>query len=320
MNTPSPFLAPSVPDLPAAYSLLPSALEWLAAVLGIPVGRLRIRALSGATSSTLYGVGGAGSDERWVLRCLTNAEWLAEEPDILERERAALTALAKVDFPAPRWVAEDAAGQICGVPALLMTALPGEVLLPPLPIDAWLFELAKPLVSLHSVPQAGIHWHYHPYVNPSDAAPPAWSAQPALWERAIEIARHPWPDFIPVFIHRDYHPVNVLFSGGRLSGIVDWPNACMGPAGFDTAWCRLNLAFMYGAPAAAAFLRACRQTAGSHFTYHPFWDILALIEVLPGPPEFYPPWAQFGLPPLPGHELIRRVEAYLGEVLRLFDS
>lgn len=304
----------------APFSLPAAALEWLSAVLSCPAGRLHLHRLNGATSSTLYKVTVTGSEDRFVLRCLTNTAWLAEEPDLIERERAALTALARIDFSAPRWVADDAAGQHCGVPALLMTALPGRVWLTPRNIDGWLRELAKPLMTLHNAPVEGIRWQYAPYVNPQDAHPPDWSTHPALWERGIELARRPWPNAPMRFIHRDYHPVNVLFSGSRLSGVVDWPNACLGPADFDIAWCRLNLACMVGTHAAQEFLQACRELSGSQFSFNPYWDLLALVELLPGPPQPYPPWQQFGLPPLTSAEMIRRDELYLESVLHTIEA
>jgi aminoglycoside phosphotransferase (APT) family kinase protein len=47
-------------------------------------------------------------------------------------------------------------------------------------------------------------------------------------------------------IHRDFHPGNILWSDGRLSGIVDWVSACVGPALFDDGHLRVNLAIMHG--------------------------------------------------------------------------
>src|SRR5258707_1164666 len=85
---------------------------------------------------------------------------------------------------------------------------------------------------------------------PIELVPPAWSQKPAAWARAIEVLLAGPPPAPAVFIHRDYHPLNVLWQAGAISGVVDWINACRGPAGVDVAHCRTNLAQMYG-PAAA---------------------------------------------------------------------
>ncbi len=79
-------------------------------------------------------------------------------------------------------------------------------------------------------------------------------------------ARPTGPD---AFIHRDFHPANLLWVDGRLTGVVDWVNACVGPAGVDTAHCRVNLAILWGAEAAD------RQLPGD-----PAWDVEAAMGAL----------------------------------------
>jgi Phosphotransferase enzyme family len=37
------------------------------------------------------------------------------------------------------------------------------------------------------------------------------------------------------FVHRDYHPAQMLFEGSRVTGICDWLTACRGPHGIDLA-------------------------------------------------------------------------------------
>jgi len=62
-----------------------------------------------------------------------------------------------------------------------------------------------------------------------------------MWAAMIALAEGPRPRVRQRFIHRDYHPMNVRWSRGRLSGVVDWTNASVGPTGKDVAWCRQNL-------------------------------------------------------------------------------
>ena len=63
---------------------------------------------------------------------------------------------------------------------------------------------------------------YHRFYEPETLVPPAWSTRPRLWERAFAVAAGPPPDDRACFIHRDYHPGNTLWTGGRLTGVVDW--------------------------------------------------------------------------------------------------
>ena len=82
----------------------------------------------------------------------------------------------------------------------------------------------------------------------------------------------------PSFIHRDYpHPGNTLWTGGRLTAIVDWTLASFGPPEFDAAHMRANLALSYSLATADAFLEAYDTLTGGP-AYDPSWDIRAVLD------------------------------------------
>jgi hypothetical protein len=54
----------------------------------------------------------------------------------------------------------------------------------------------------------------------------------------------------------------VLWCGGRLSGVVDWPNAATGSRGSDVGHCRLNLAVLFGTGTAGDYLVMYERAAG----------------------------------------------------------
>lgn len=300
-------------------NLLPAAIcDWIAAATGgVLTGAWQ---LSGATSSTLYAVDvhAAGQKLPLVLRLFTNAEWLAEAPDVVAHEAAGLQGAAAAGIVAPSLVALEETDAACGVPALLMTRVPGHVDLLPADLDLWLRQLAEAIALLHTRTNDDFPWRYRPYNDVTRLETPDWSGIPDLWGRAIHIVNEPWPEFRPCFIHRDYHPTNVLWHDGVVSGIVDWPNACRGPAGIDVAWCRMNLASLYSVTAADRFLAAYQAIAGPDFAYHPFWDLLTVIDGLPDPPDVYPPWVEFGVSGLTDALMLERSEAYLRSVLARF--
>ena len=184
--------------------------------------------------------------------------------------------------------------------------------------EDWLRQMAAALIPIHAISAATFHWEYTPYNKPEELSIPGWSKNPRNWERAIEIVNQPAPDSLVSFIHRDYHPMNTLWQGQTLSGIVDWVNACRGPVSFDAAWMRLNLMAMYGVKAAETFLGFYRAMSTEETSYHPYWDLMALIETLPGPPEVYEPWPVFGLNNLSAPLLMERTEQYLECVLQKF--
>ena len=99
-----------------------------------------------------------------------------------------------------------------------------------------------------------------------------------------------------------------------MSGVVDWINACRGPAGVDVAHCRTNLAQMYGPDSADRFLDAYLDIADG-FTYDPYWDIDSVLDMCLPQPTFYEPWSHFGLDRITADENMRRIDAYLERVM-----
>lgn len=289
------------------------ALNWIAGAVGPGATVRSVVRLVGATSSTLYRVEvqHRGQIAGLVLRRFTNQEWLAEEPDLAQHEAASLCKAREAGVCAPSLVACDPHGEHCGVPAVLMTELPGRVELQPRDLDGWLRGLAEAILPLHAVDVGTFPWRYQPYNDLSRLEPPTWSRHPKLWAQVIDLVRGPRPPARECFIHRDYHPTNVLWQGERVSGIVDWPNACRGALGIDLAWCRGNLVGLHGVEAADRFLAAYRSLAGPSYDHHPYWDLIVLIEVLPGPPDVYPPWVEFGVQGLTEEMMRQRLDEYL---------
>ncbi len=98
-----------------------------------------------------------------------------------------------------------------------------------------------------------------------------------MWERAVEILQEPAPHLPPVFIQRDFHPGNVLWLRGRVSGVVDWPSASIGPAAIDVGHCRSNL-LRFSRQVAERFTRFWEQASGT--TYHPWIDVVTVVDFL----------------------------------------
>lgn len=298
--------------------LPPEALRWVARSVGAGSQIESVTPLTGATSSVLHGIEIKHRSRRLsvVLRRFVNAEWLGEEPELARHEAASLVRAARAGTPVPELIAFDESGAECGVPATLMTRLAGRVELKPENLDAWLHRLAEAVAPFHALDADDFPWAYFPYAkHPSGFAPPQWSRFPQHWEKVFDIVAGPRPEARECFIHRDYHPTNVLWQDGRVSGVVDWVNACRGAAGFDVAWCRLNLSKLYGLGAADRFLGAYESLAGAGFAYHAYWDLMALVEVLPGPPDVYEGWPAFGVHHLDEEVMRERVDDYLSSLM-----
>ena len=196
-----------------------------------------------------------------------------------------------------------------------MTFLDGSVDLVLSNLGHWLTEMARMLARIHTVPADAIAWHYFSFTDAESVAVPRWSKRPGLWREAIRIRLAGPPDDRSVFLHRDYHQVNILWQADALVGVVDWVNACSGPAGVDVAHCCLNLASMCGVEVSDLFRVKYEQAVGSRAAYHPYWDIDAIIGWGTPKPGSYPPWAEYGVRD-PGQQAVcDRHDEYLLSVL-----
>jgi len=244
--------------------------HWIRAQVGSEV--TGVRRLAGASSTAVHGVRLADGS-RFALRRYVWPGFLENEPDAPAREVDALEFARAAGLPVPDVVAADVAGSETadGIPALLMTFVPGRAVAVP---D--LRRLAEAAAAIHAVPADTFDHGYFPWYADTTTGPPAASRHPALWERAIDVWHHAMPAYEASFIHRDFHPGNVLWSRGSVTGIVDWANACRGPWGCDVAHCRANLIGLSGLEAADRFLVAYEAVTGA--SYDPFWEVASVLE------------------------------------------
>jgi aminoglycoside phosphotransferase (APT) family kinase protein len=254
------------------------ARAWVHAVTGVRVAR--VRRLPGASSTAVHGLWLADG-HRLVLRRYLWPGFLQAEPVAPRREVDALSFAHEHGLAVPEVVAADPDGAAVGdgVPALLMTFLPGRALGAP---D--LHALAEVAAGIHAIEGGPAGHDYFRWYDPAALRPPAAATRLDLWEAAIGRWAGDLPPFRASFVHRDFHPGNVLWARGRATGIVDWANGCRGPAGCDVAHCRWNLIELSGVAAADRFLAAYEAVTGT--TYDPFWELGSVLEH--GPSGFTP--------------------------------
>jgi aminoglycoside phosphotransferase (APT) family kinase protein len=85
-----------------------------------------------------------------------------------------------------------------------------------------------------------------------------------------------WPlqsNNIPVLLHGDYWPGNVLWENGKLAGIIDWEDAQFGEPLADLANARLELLWAFGEDAMDSFTDAYKSVSTIEFTNLPYWDL-----------------------------------------------
>jgi aminoglycoside phosphotransferase (APT) family kinase protein len=252
-----------------------AALAWVESVLG---GRVvGVRVLRGGMSSAMHLVT-VTTGERAVLRRYVRFD--PTEPDIAAREARALEFVTRLPLPTPELLAADVTGTATGVPMLLMSPLPGRVDWKPSDQDSWLRRLAEVLPVLHAmpIPEPGLIRPFATYQQQSYELP-VWARWPSVWERAMELLDNRVADGDEVFLHRDFHPGNVLWLRGRVTGVVDWQSASIGPASIDVGHCRSNL-LRYGRTAVDRFTKWWEQSSCRR--YDPWADLSTIIGCLDG--------------------------------------
>jgi len=276
----------STPEVPEHAQIPRRTLDWIAQTVGIHF-RLRAVVWMGRSSTEMHAVDvvdGSGQIQRLALRRYVDADRLGSDPWYRpEQEAEALRIVAEVDLPAPRLIAEDVKPTWCDVPTLLETRISGRPLRRrPANFDSYLRETAELLCRVHAVTPVRIAAlpNYAPY-EPLPTQPILeWSSRSALWARVLDILRGVAPRDEGHFIHRDYHPGNILTARGRIAGIVDWPTACRGPRSIDLARMRLNLVGDFDLASADRFLALYRERAGSDFAHEPYWDLVDAVDLL----------------------------------------
>ena len=161
-----------------------------------------------------------------------------------------------------------------------MTLLPGRVDLDRT-TDADLETLARTLAEIHALRPAERPRTYQSWAWPAKYVVPDWAREPAAWEQAFAILGRDPPAYDGTFLHRDFQPRNVLWTGDGITGVVDWVETSWGPAWLDVAHCRTNLAITHGTEVADRFGAAYQRLTGRE--PQPYFDVMDVVGFLPPP-------------------------------------
>jgi aminoglycoside phosphotransferase (APT) family kinase protein len=288
-------------------------LSWVEQALGDNARIVAKRPLTGGLTSLVQEltVVRGGRRTRCVLRSWPSpgapGDWMARA---VESEAAILAALERTDVPAPRLIAFTNATS-AGGPALLMTRVSGRILLMPRDREGWLRQMARMLARIHALGATGTP--FEPWLDADRLSPPPDASRPEVWREAFALVAEQRHATGAGLIHRDYQHFNLLWSRERLTGVVDWGGACIGPPGIDLGHCRLNLTLLFSADIADQFRDAYESETGR--ATDPYWDIHALLSYGPDWKDFLPLQIN-GRAPFDVTGMTRRMEDVLARALR----
>ncbi len=253
------------------------AVAWAAERLGSDV--VEVDELTGGWTSTMLALT-AASGERAVLRLMTNEPWRTHGAELTTREHETQLLLTGTTIPAPRSLALDADGTATGEAAHLMTLVPGTVDLDRVS-DEDLDALAGTLATVHALEPDLLPRTYQSWAWPAKYVVPDWAGDPAAWKRAFALLRQDPPTYDGTFLHRDFQPRNVLWTGPDITGLVDWVETSWGPAWLDVAHCATNIALEHGTATADRFAAAYVARTGRAPV--PYFDVMDVVGFLPPP-------------------------------------
>ncbi|MFG2030454.1 phosphotransferase family protein [Streptomyces sp. NPDC048825] len=288
-----------------------------------PGDRIRgVGALRGGWTSQMrrLDIEGEGEPYSLVLRSFVRPFFVKHALGLLTREADILQLLADTTVPAARLHGVDASAEHCDHPSLLMSLLPGSIMLDAEDIERRAELLARQLVAIHGllVPEGTRPRTYQAWTSPERVRLPETSKRPDVWQRAVDVIRRPPPAYRPCFLHRDFHPGNVLFTGEgtglAITGVVDWVETSWGPADLDVAHCSTALALLHGVRDGmrlADHYIAAGGTLSDKPADHLYWRVLDALAFAPDAEKVAEPWRELGREDLTSSVLTQRLEDYL---------
>lgn len=263
-------------------------LEWIRR--HVETGPVRVvRQLPGGQHAETFEIS-AGA-RRFVFRRFPTGD------DAVRREAVVLGALVHLGDLVPRLIASD---PDLPHPLILTSYVPGGPPAPGVDPATLASGLGRVLASIHAQDAADL-----PDGVPS---PPTGNGTCA------KTIRRAWSQLDMtelVLTHRDFWSGNTVWSGDRLTGVIDWSGAHRAPRGVDLAWCRQDLALLYGVSSVPnTFLDAYQRTAGVTVPDIRWWDIHAGARAEDRVEEWAPNYSGIGRPELSADTLRTHLDAW----------
>jgi aminoglycoside phosphotransferase (APT) family kinase protein len=231
-------------------------------------------------------------------------------------ETTALTLAADHGIPVPRVLGSAEEHE----PALLLIeAVPGSSAIPRVATPERLHSLGAAAAALQKIavpPSAGFPRRDRPIPLEDFAAlrrrePP----RPLLVEAEERVASALPGPVHEGFVHGDLWQGNTMWDDGRLTSLIDWDCAGVGPAGVDLGSLRCDAALCFGLEAADGILAGWEHEAGHPAADLAYWDVVAALSTPPDMSWFVQAISGQGRPDLSHDILLSRRDAFLRDAL-----
>ncbi len=240
---------------------------------GARVTRLR-RLTGGGGGADAYDVTLDQAPRRAVVKLYPDGDGRASS------EWSGLEVAQRVAAPVPEPVAADLESVWFGRPAFVMSWLPGRPVVTPKDIDSWVGALAETLVQIHETVLDGDAAALTPPPPVETWHPEAGEEHP-LTAAAVSAVTARLPSLSPhrVLAHGDFHPGNVLWQRGRISGVVDWSATRLDARWSELAYCRADVCLLLGPDVADRLADAYSDMVGASSDDLAVYDVMWLFNI-----------------------------------------
>src|SRR5690349_21166439 len=322
----------------------PEVLAWASSVLGSEVTVIRSLRLGGTPWLLRAGDLRAGG-RNVVLRVIA-----ARRAGETETEIAAMTHVtraAQAGLPVPELLGYDLAERT-GYALVLTGQVTGSSVIPAEPDPERLRALGAVAARISSVtlsPARALPVRYRPIeaedfarlrreqgapdllraaeaaVARADAAAMAGAGVAGAGTAGAGVAGAEPGDHRAGLVHGDLWYGNTVWDDdGRLTAIIDWDCAGVGPAGIDLGALRCDAAWCHGLPAADDILRGWEAEAGRPGRDVAYWDVVASLSSPPDMGWFPESMAAQGRPDLTREVMLERRDAFLAAALSQLEA
>ncbi len=248
----------------------------------------------------------------------------SSRPEHVSHEYRVLHLVEQAGIPGPRPLLLDAEGRLFGVPAIVMTYLPGQPLYTPRDPSSWAEELAEALLGIHAVTpeRFDLSWlnvNLRDGVREEIAKRRDYARQNGVLACEVhavlteEADRIDWPE--ATFVHDDFWPGNTIWRTRRLVGIIDWTHAELGDPRTDVSQCRIDLSLILDFSAAEAFLQAYQAGAARPLPDIWYFDLFRGLRALLSYEHWLEGYHDAGLTYVTAPFFRKRIEMFLRNAL-----
>ncbi len=247
---------------------------------------LRVWELEGGVSARVTAleiVRADGHTQKMLVRQHGDAD-LKRNPQVAASEFKLLQLLQAAGLAAPVPYYVDQSGEIFSKAYIVVEYVEGKTEFAPADLDDYILQFTTYLTWIHQIDYSNLDPALLPQMERKYTE--LLSNRPAKMDASLDeghirdVLEIVWPlsrRNIPVLLHGDFWPGNVLWKNGQLVAAIDWEDASIGDPLADLANSRLEILWAFGIDAMHSFTRLYQSRMAIDFINLPYWDLSAAL-------------------------------------------